>query len=99
MRSRLAAQNQKAKQQLVALKSSIKPQAPTAQAVSLKRQRVKYVAAKTASRDPVLTAYYNTYIQGINSILAEVEGAPAPAPAQQAQPTDSVYDATTNTTQ
>ena len=99
MRSRLAAQNQKAQQQLVALKASIKPQAPNAQAVSLKRQRVKYVAAKTASRDPVLTAYYNTYIKGINSILAEVEGAPAPAPAQQAQPTDSVYDATTNTTQ
>ena len=99
MRSRLAAQNQKAKEQLVALKASIKPQAPTAQAVSLKRQRVKYVAAKTASRDPVLTAYYNTYIQGINSILAEVEGAPAPAPAQQAQPTEPYYDATTNTTQ
>lgn len=89
MRSRLAAQNQRAKRELVALKASIKPQIPSAQEVSLRRQKARMEAAKKASRDPVATAYYNTYINGIDSILADV----------QAPPTGPVYDATTDTTQ
>ena len=99
MRSRLNADNQKAKRQLVALKASIKPKAPSAQVVSLRRQRVKYVAAKKASTSPIATAYYNTYIQGLDKILEDVQQAPKATPAQQAQPTGSVYNATTNTTE
>ena len=98
MRTRLNADNQKAKRQLVALKDSIKPKTPSAQEVSLRSQRAKYVAAKTTATDAITTAYYNTYIQGLDKILEDVRRAPKATPPLTPPP-GPVFNATTNTTE
>ena len=45
------------------------------------------MAAKTTATDAITTAYYNTYIQGLDKILADVQQTPK-------APTGAIFDAT-----